>query len=464
MAALLFPTPTQLQNIATPASDTDGATKKYVDDSISSLIDGAPSVLDTLKEFSLALNGDASFASNITGLIGTKVNTSALANIAFSGNYTDLSNAPNLPTSLTDLGISDGTVGQVLTTDGSGNFIFANVSGGIGGATDRLSNNGFEVVLGNNGNLTLPQGSVIGETATTTVITPPGAAAGQSLVIRPTAGGSLTASGAIVPGENLTITLSNDYGSLDATDVTYTITGATAQQLGIGSLTGTFSAFFPIGSYPQTATVVLPIPVNTTATTFTLTLTSNSWNNISITVTGNGAVENSHVHLVAGNPATTDIYLGDDDQYVKIEKAGGNVVIGTNSNTNQWTFGTDGSLTLPQTNMNSSPAPVSLPGVTFTDGTYQTTAFNGVNLEFTYEGGGAASSGFTGGFDGNNDGPSVDGGESDSVYDKTMAKISLTNDYRDLDNLPTIVSMATLKQVVANSTDFGDFKSRIANM
>ena len=58
----------------------------------------------------------------------------------------------------------------------------------------------------------------------------------------------------------------------------------------------------------------------------------------------------------------------------------------------------------------------------------------------------------------------MDGGESDSVYDKTMAKISLTNDYRDLDNLPTIVSMATLKQVVANSTDFSDFKSRIANM
>lgn len=39
--------------------------------------------------------------------------------------------------------------------------------------------------------------------------------------------------------------------------------------------------------------------------------------------------EQSHVHLVAGDPSTVDIYLGDDDQYVKIEKDGGDVVIGT---------------------------------------------------------------------------------------------------------------------------------------
>ena len=37
-----------------------------------------------------------------------------------------------------------------------------------------------------------------------------------------------------------------------------------------------------------------------------------------------------------------------------------------------WDFGTDGNLTLPQTNMNSSPAPASLPGITWTDGTFQT--------------------------------------------------------------------------------------------
>jgi hypothetical protein len=98
MAALLFPTPTQLQNLASPSTDNDGATKKYVDDSISNLIDGAPSALNTLKELSTALNSDASFSSTITGLINTKANTSALSNIAFSGSYNDLT---NLPTSVT---------------------------------------------------------------------------------------------------------------------------------------------------------------------------------------------------------------------------------------------------------------------------------------------------------------------------------------------------------------------------
>jgi hypothetical protein len=216
------------------------------------------------------------------------------------------------------------------------------------GVSANIKVNGKAWAFGTNGKLTLPQGSIIGETATTTVITPPGAAAGQSLVIRPTAVGALSASGNIVPGTNLTITLTNQSGSVDYTGVTYTITGATAQQLGIGSLTGTFSAFSPSGSVPQTTTLVLPIPGNSSATTFTLTVGgANPFNNNSITVTDNGVIETSHVHLVAGNPVTTDIYLGDDDQYVKIVKNGGDVVIGTDSNTNQWIFGTDGALTLP---------------------------------------------------------------------------------------------------------------------
>ena len=44
---------------------------------------------------------------------------------------------------------------------------------------------------------------------------------------------------------------------------------------------------------------------------------------------------------------------------------------------NYWTFDTDGNLTLPQTNMTSSPAPTSWPGITFSDGTFQNTAAGG---------------------------------------------------------------------------------------
>ena len=68
----------------------------------------------------------------------------------FSGSYTDLTNKPTIPSALTDLSISDGTNGQVLTTNGSGAFTFTTVSGGGGGATDKIEegNSSVEVIDG----------------------------------------------------------------------------------------------------------------------------------------------------------------------------------------------------------------------------------------------------------------------------------------------------------------------------
>jgi len=54
--------------------------------------------------------------------------------------------------------------------------------------------------------------------------------------------------------------------------------------------------------------------------------------------------EGDHIHLTAGG-GTTDLYLGNDDQFVKIDH-GGNVVVAT-TNANHWTFDTTGDLTLP---------------------------------------------------------------------------------------------------------------------
>ena len=53
----------------------------------------------------------------------------------------------DVPTELTDLGISDGSAGQVLTTDGSGAFSFATVSGlktrgALAGTTSSLADDG----------------------------------------------------------------------------------------------------------------------------------------------------------------------------------------------------------------------------------------------------------------------------------------------------------------------------------
>jgi hypothetical protein len=147
--------------------------------------------------------------------------------------------------------------------------------------------------------------------------------------------------------------------AVDNTYINYTITGATAQQLGLASLTGHFPYLSPAATNPQSASIVLPIPLSSAATTFTLTTDSDQPSgsaNITITVTNNNIVNNevSHVHLVAGDPSVVDLYLGDDDQYVKIERDHGNVVIGaTNfygspSNiTSTWTFGIDGTMTFP---------------------------------------------------------------------------------------------------------------------
>lgn len=52
-------------------------------------------------------------------------NFDELYDLSFSGSYDDLTDKPAIPAELTDLGITDGTDGQVLVTDGEGGFTFA---------------------------------------------------------------------------------------------------------------------------------------------------------------------------------------------------------------------------------------------------------------------------------------------------------------------------------------------------
>jgi hypothetical protein len=57
----------------------------------------------------------------------------------------------------------------------------------------------------------------------------------------------------------------------------------------------------------------------------------------------------NHLHLTSGNLYSTELFLGDDNLFVKLANTG-NVVINSNDgvgNTAQWTFGGDGSLTFP---------------------------------------------------------------------------------------------------------------------
>ena len=110
------------------------ASETYVDTAVSNLVNSAPAALDTLDELAAALGDDPNFATSVTNTLGNKANTADLATVATSGLYSDLTGAPTVPSTLTDLGITDGTAGQYLQTDGAGGFSFASVSGGAGNA------------------------------------------------------------------------------------------------------------------------------------------------------------------------------------------------------------------------------------------------------------------------------------------------------------------------------------------
>jgi len=62
-----------------------------------------------------------------------------LSDVAFDGDYNSLSNTPTVPTTLLDLSISDGTNGQILSTDGSGNFSFVDATSGGASNFDELT-------------------------------------------------------------------------------------------------------------------------------------------------------------------------------------------------------------------------------------------------------------------------------------------------------------------------------------
>jgi hypothetical protein len=125
----------KLTNIAAPAANTDASTKKYVDDAISNLVNGAGPALDTLNELATALGNDAGFASTVTSALSNKQpidgDLTAISAIADSSigwlkktssnnwavsttiPYTDLSGAPAVPPAQT------GNSGKYLTTNGT---------------------------------------------------------------------------------------------------------------------------------------------------------------------------------------------------------------------------------------------------------------------------------------------------------------------------------------------------------
>jgi hypothetical protein len=99
-------------------NDTTVASTAFVSTAIANLADSAPATLDTLNELAAALGDDANFSTTVTNSIALKA---PLASPTFTGTLTASGLA--YPT-------SDGTNGQVLTTDGAGTISFASVPAG----------------------------------------------------------------------------------------------------------------------------------------------------------------------------------------------------------------------------------------------------------------------------------------------------------------------------------------------
>lgn len=90
--------------------------------------------------------------STPTTLFGYGITDAVNQADAFSGDYNDLINTPVIPSTILDLNIADGTDGQVLTTDGAGNFSFTTVTqDGGGGDPDQ---NLFATIAGDSGTTT----------------------------------------------------------------------------------------------------------------------------------------------------------------------------------------------------------------------------------------------------------------------------------------------------------------------
>lgn len=140
---------------------TGYALKTYVDSAVANLVDSSPATLDTLNELAAALGDDANFATNVTASLAGKaaaVHTheianvtglqsaldakaaiASLANVAISGNYTDLSGTPTeLPPSshthtsadVTDFATAAAANAPIQTVNSlTGNIVIANGTG-----------------------------------------------------------------------------------------------------------------------------------------------------------------------------------------------------------------------------------------------------------------------------------------------------------------------------------------------
>ena len=72
------------------------ASENYVSNSVAAVIGQAPIDLDTLEKIANSINNNSDFYAWVNNQLALKANTAGLANVAFTGEYSDLANTPVL--------------------------------------------------------------------------------------------------------------------------------------------------------------------------------------------------------------------------------------------------------------------------------------------------------------------------------------------------------------------------------
>ena len=256
--------------------------------------------------------------------------------------------------------------GGAANVDFGGQGGFITIRSGRGGAA--IGNTGYSAESGgsltlnagdagdNNGNIDL--GATGGDVYITSGFSTGNTNSGGAIVLTTGTGGQNGTSGNVeidIPGYGLT---TGGFWTFDATGNLTLPSGGVVYETSIpfGGLEGNTIALAPSGG-------------------------TNADQQLLIYPTAIGADAN-HLHLTSGNLYNTELFLGDDNLYVKLANTG-NVVVNSNDgtgNTAQWTFDATGNLTVSSTTLDGVGLTVATPPTTIVISGADVTA---VNLTYT---------------------------------------------------------------------------------
>jgi hypothetical protein len=296
----------------------------------------------------LTINGQPTLTNDSNTSITTEGNLTAYkleSTLAYLGDFEFLGNK----ISAEDI-IIESTDADILIKSDSD--IFANITDQTFVIESHLGNWTFD---GTSGNLTLPMGGVVYETnipdgglsGSAVALMPPGGTnADQQLLVYPTVNdanhlhltsGNLYNTELYLGNDDLYVKLTNTGNiSLSANN----LINSALWQFGVdGNVTlpqsGVITEETVPGGFPGSAVVIKPDGfIN---------------DNQRLLIYPTGGVDYNHLHLTSGNLYSTELFLGNDDLYLKLSNSG-NIIINANDGAGssaQWTFDTTGNLNTP---------------------------------------------------------------------------------------------------------------------